>query len=240
MSAFEIEVDTNLAEFNHWVAQTTSKQLAFAEALSITRLAQAAQRKVIGDLPRHFIIRSPWLAKGIRTRPADKRDFPIIEGAVGTKDEFMELQEVGGIRRPRSRAASGPPPILRKTARSRPGPVVPASLALPGAAPGAVRSSINVPIPLPNRPARVLRKPAVFIAKLKKGPSAGSFAILRRADPTGRYPLQVLYIFRPETRIARRFHFTETVQALVAREYGPIFVEALQRAIEPKVKAKSS
>jgi hypothetical protein len=74
-------------------------QIPFAMALALTRTAKLAQADVIEKLPDSFEIRTPWIAKGIRVKPARKSD--LAAGAeVWTKDRFLALHLEGGDRVP--------------------------------------------------------------------------------------------------------------------------------------------
>ncbi|MBF0424613.1 MAG: hypothetical protein HQL66_02165 [Magnetococcales bacterium] len=69
------------------------KQLRFAAAQALTKTAQDAQEEVKRQLPERFTIRTGWLAKGIRIRPASRNN---LKASVLVKDAFMALQETGG------------------------------------------------------------------------------------------------------------------------------------------------
>ncbi|MBF0142870.1 MAG: hypothetical protein HQL59_05360 [Magnetococcales bacterium] len=69
------------------------KQLRFAAAQALTRTAQDAQEEVKRQLPERFTIRTGWLAKGVRIRPANRNN---LKASVLVKDAFMALQETGG------------------------------------------------------------------------------------------------------------------------------------------------
>ncbi|MBF0171465.1 MAG: hypothetical protein HQK87_10345, partial [Nitrospinae bacterium] len=69
------------------------KQLRFAAAQALTRTAQDAQEEVKRQLPERFTIRTGWLARGIRIRPASRNN---LKASVLVKDAFMALQETGG------------------------------------------------------------------------------------------------------------------------------------------------
>ncbi|MBF0625830.1 MAG: hypothetical protein HQL82_13605 [Magnetococcales bacterium] len=69
------------------------KQLRFAAAQALTRTVQDAQEEVKRQLPERFTIRTGWLAKGIRIRPASRNN---LKASVLVKDAFMALQETGG------------------------------------------------------------------------------------------------------------------------------------------------
>ncbi|MBF0322365.1 MAG: hypothetical protein HQL62_05385 [Magnetococcales bacterium] len=69
------------------------KQLRFATAQALTRTTQDAQEEVKRQLPERFTIRTGWLARGIRIRPASRNN---LKASVLVKDAFMALQETGG------------------------------------------------------------------------------------------------------------------------------------------------
>ncbi len=88
------------------------KQVPFATALALTRIAAEAQAEVRKQLPKRFTIRRSWVASGIRTTRATKRK---PESSVYTVDEFMALQESGGVKR--GRKAQAIPVGVRKSKR---------------------------------------------------------------------------------------------------------------------------
>jgi hypothetical protein len=116
------------------------KQVHFAGAQALTKTAMDAQEEVKRQLPERFTIRTTWLARGIRIRPASRNR---LESAVLVKDEFMEFQEVGGDKTSFSGDALGIPVGARPT---------PQSVTRPSKFPGAL-----------------LAKPGYFIAPIAKG-----------------------------------------------------------------------
>lgn len=112
----------------------------FAVALALTRTAKAAQAKVISTLGDHFTVRTGWVAKGIRIKPATKAS---LAAEVGSKDQFMQRQEEGGTKQARSGRDLAVPVLARKN-----------------------KSSVTRP---GNWPGAMLRKPKVFIATFKSG-----------------------------------------------------------------------
>ncbi|MBF0626112.1 MAG: hypothetical protein HQL82_15055 [Magnetococcales bacterium] len=91
------------------------KQLRFAAAQALTRTAQDAQEEVKRQLPERFTIRTGWLAKGIRIRPASRNE---LKASVLVKDPFMSLQETGGDKTSPFGDALGVPVGARPTPQS--------------------------------------------------------------------------------------------------------------------------
>jgi len=77
----------------------TGKQFRFAGALALTRTAQIAQRDVREVMSDIFTLRNRWTWSGIRIIPARKEDADMFS-AVYSKDWYMPIHEVGGIRTP--------------------------------------------------------------------------------------------------------------------------------------------
>ncbi|ABK45251.1 conserved hypothetical protein [Magnetococcus marinus MC-1] len=123
-------------------ADNLAKQVRYATALALTRTAQDAQAEVRRRLPERFTIRTGWVAKGIRVKPAKKND---LQASVRVLDPFMALQETGGAKRSQTGDALGVPVGARPD---------PKSVTRPGKFPGAL-----------------LKKPNHFIAPLHDDPS---------------------------------------------------------------------
>jgi hypothetical protein len=71
------------------------KHVPFAAARALTSVAYDARDEVRAQLPKRFIIRRPWVAKGIGVERATKAD---LEATVFSRDKFMDLQEEGGTK----------------------------------------------------------------------------------------------------------------------------------------------
>lgn len=74
------------------------KNVEFANAVALTRTAQAGQTDVRTDLKSKFTLRNTWTERGIRISPAtpDK-----LEAEVYSKDWYMTQQEEGAQRAPK-------------------------------------------------------------------------------------------------------------------------------------------
>lgn len=98
------------------------KQVPFITSVTLNLTAIEAQRQVQQGLPSRFTIRSQRVAKGIRMTPSTKRS---LTAAVGSLDDFMVDQELGGTKRPQRGAkvlaiprlqegGSGRSPVVRR------------------------------------------------------------------------------------------------------------------------------
>ena len=93
MPAIRVEVKVDTSKIQNLI----TSQIPFAVALSLTKVAQDAQQEIRRQLPQRFTIRNNFVSSGIRIIPATKTS---LESAVFSKDDFVTLQEVGGLRRP--------------------------------------------------------------------------------------------------------------------------------------------
>jgi len=194
-----IEVTSDVERVIKAFDNLSTNQIPFALAKALTRTARDGQGDVRAELPKRFTLRNSWVEKGIRIKPANKA-LPVAE--VGSLEPFMERQETGGVRTPRSRRR----------------------IAVPTA--GVKRSGRGM-IPKGQRPAGLRGKPGVFLMRSKSG---GGVGIVRRQGRE-RLPLQFLYWLKAGVTIKPRFGFKETTGTTVSRRFGPNFVEALGEAM---------
>ncbi len=193
-------LDTRQAQdrFNQTVRQLP-KQISYAAALALTRTAQDAQEEVRRQLPERFTVRTGWVAKGVRIKPARKNN---LEAAVTVLDDFMALQETGGIKRSHSGEALAVPVGARPSPRS---------VTRPSRFPGAL-----------------LKKPRHFIAPFHDDPQ--THAVWRRGGRKGR-KVKLMYVFADQVRLEPRFDFMETVKGVVEARFGDNFDDALREAL---------
>lgn len=206
-----LTVDADWTGLSRYLNAITRRQLPFATARATTKLAQEAQAAVRAGLPRHFTIRSAWVPRGIRIQRAEKRDWPAVQAIVGSIDWFMELQETGATRTPQGSRQHLP-------------------------VPKAVRPTKETRVPRSKWPSALLRKGGrrrAFVGRIRGGLAAGQLAVLRRTSESS-YPLEVLYLLETRTRGERRLKLESTVQDVVARRHEAVFLEALERALQPR------
>lgn len=95
-----IRVTADVAKATAMLTRVERKQLPFAVAMALTDVAKAAKAQVQAELPSRFHIRTPWVARGIQIRAAQKAPGGpnSLTAAVLSRDRFMGLQELGGQR----------------------------------------------------------------------------------------------------------------------------------------------
>ena len=72
-----VKVDIDISGYVEQVSQARSKDIPFATAKALTRVAQDAQIEVRRDVQRLFHLRNTWTQQGIRITPAQKLSWPI-------------------------------------------------------------------------------------------------------------------------------------------------------------------
>ena len=92
---------TNARALAEVMGELATKQLPFASAVTLTRLAQLSAAKQRGYMQQQFDIRAPRVLRGITIESAKKRDWPNLAAKVGTLDEFIASHEEGGRKRPK-------------------------------------------------------------------------------------------------------------------------------------------
>ncbi|MBF0108739.1 MAG: hypothetical protein HQL76_06150 [Magnetococcales bacterium] len=212
-------VTANEAAINR-AFDTLEKQLRFAAAQALTHTAQDAQVEVKRQLPERFTIRTNWLAKGIRIRPASKS---TLSASVLVKDAFMALQETGGDKTSTSGSALGVPVGARPT---------PQSIIRPSNFPGAMASRKGYFIGVP-------RGWNVSVAYTATGRSRKNFwrsqevkpGVWQRLGYKGRSGLKLMYVFEEKVRLKPRFGFRATVRKVAAERFPHRFAEALKKAL---------
>jgi hypothetical protein len=200
-----VRVTTNWREVYRYLDRAARRQVPFASALALTRLAQLGQLRVRANLPSRFHLRSGWVSGGIRVIPARKGDWPRQFSAVGSRDDFMALQETGGTKRPRKAA----------------------SLAIPGL---STARGAGGRISRGQRPRALLRKRRYFTQRLGAGMHAGQIALLHRLT-SERYPLRVVFLFTPEGQIRPTLRMHEDVESRARSQYAVVFKRALTQAL---------
>jgi hypothetical protein len=104
-SVFDLAIDVPIDEMRRDLREFERRQLPYATALALTRTVQDAQNEIQQALPRRFIIRNDFLAKGIRIAAAKKTK---LEARVFTVDEILRRQIMGGSKGGRGHAVALP------------------------------------------------------------------------------------------------------------------------------------
>jgi len=191
-----LEVKIDLAALNGKI-----NQVPFAVALALTRTAQDAQAEVRRGLRSRFTLRNTFVEKGILFSAAKK---DTLSATVYSRDDFMILQEKGGVKTPRG-----------------------SSLSIPieaGTKKGIIRGS--------DRVRALSSKPGVFRARI--GGVDGLWQRLQRlskAKKAAGHRLKLLYVFKPSVPIRARFGFADTVRKIVRERFTRQLGLAVEQAV---------
>jgi hypothetical protein len=134
----DVRVEVDLARFYRSWGAAVTKQIPFAVAAGCTRLAKMGHADVYDRMGRVFTLRSDWTRKGLRVKPAEKRDWPRTTAWVYHRDRGMVKQELGETKKPKgehiaipTRLARGGSERGRIRKAMRPGPVIARGAAKP-------------------------------------------------------------------------------------------------------------
>lgn len=223
------------AEFNIKATQDAlgtfiGDQIAFVTAKSLTDLATASQRLIRENIPRRFNVHSTWVQKGVRVKPALKKDiqnYGMAEAEVKHIDPYMEQHEVGGDKELRSHGKS----VGKKNI------AIPekgfAANARTGS--GKIKTSMRPKTLLKDigKPGRQRkwgkhRKPKPYIIKSKFNGAA--LIAIRTTD--ARYPVEYLYVLSKHAHIKQRFDFEKQTRVYVEGNASKVFAENMMAAIK--------
>ncbi len=206
-----VTIKTNVAKLMADLDRVGREQVPYAMARTLSGLAFDARDKIRADLATQFTIRNSWVSKGIQTVNAQKRDWPMQQAIVGTRDEFMARQELGGKKQARGDTLAVPVDARKVVGSSR----------------GELR---------PNTwPSKIVGKGKgggnkFFVNTIRTGRNAGLEAVFRRSDDA-RYPLQVIYLMKKSVEVKPRWAFMATTQDVVNRNYAAKLGAELSKAI---------
>ncbi|MDZ5647168.1 hypothetical protein [Nitrospirillum sp. BR 11828] len=108
----QIDVSSSIDQAVSLLRAFDPEQLPYAVALALTNTAKDAQEAVRASMPAHFTLRRDWVVQGIRIVPATKQ-LPVA--MVYSRDQFMALQETGGLKIPHGKHIAIPLPAVRPT-----------------------------------------------------------------------------------------------------------------------------
>lgn len=211
-----MKVDFDLAPFRQEVSKFVKKQIPFATSLAVNRTAEKAKQALRTSVSRTFTERSKFVRNGIKRTRATKRD---PTSAVGSQDDFMRLQAVGGIKK----KGGGKGGRIRKG-----GPGGGSFMAIPVIG-GPARKTIaakTTPRKWPSRLGATSKKKP-FIVTFKSGKRA-----LVRRKKKARLPLEVIYFFHRSVKIPKRWNFLDIVEASVRENWAREAVKALEEALK--------
>lgn len=200
-------IECAVPEVKRTLLDIAQKQMKFATAVSLTRLAQRSVPDVKERMAGAFELHGERLKKGVRYTPADKHDWPNCRSVVGDKDEFMVQQETGGTKRPQKGAQH---------------------VAIPLAIIARRKSATTGRPPKGLKPRGLLDRPGVHEYAnnaIMAGPKAAERIV-------GRPRTTRLWFLRREVRIKPRFGFRETVKKTMTDHWAATFQTELTAAIK--------
>lgn len=201
-----------------------NKQARFAASVALYETARDCAELLKGDLDGEFTIRTPWVRKGIKAEPSSSKAIRSRAGSngllyaeVGTVDEFMALQALGGVKRRRNKAMAIPVDIRKPKT----------TVLTPSKWPRALLKNSNTN---GKRVKRGRGRMLPFINVLRK---SGNRAVLQRTGK-GRYPLKMLYNIdgaHDGVTIRRRWTFQEKLEMYYPEIFEKYYGKALEKAI---------
>ncbi len=216
---FEIKIKTNFPKLEREMNHFAKKQIPYVTARTLTQLAKNSQTELRKNLGRHFEIRNDYTARGIKVDPARKHQWPYPRATVGSTDEYMARQELGGIK------------------EGKGGKLL--------AQPKEIRPDKSVITKRSQWPSRLLQTPGYFQVNLKNRPPIGMALILYRRPTSGRgatykpaaRKVQLMYVQTRRVEIKFRWSFRETVKRVVTHKaFSKIFGNFLSKEIKKGIK----
>lgn len=185
------------------------RQIKLASVRALNESVLVTQGAVVSVLlPSRFTLRArgrPWQKPGgplgFNVRPFARMSQPEPFAVLGSRADWLGLQEEGGIKR----SSTGK------------------SLALPQ--PGTARPTESSVIARRSKPAALLARKGFFVAKARKG----GHLILQRIG-RGK-EIRLWYGFERSTHIKPRLGFRAFVRPVVARTFHPAFSRHLRAAL---------
>jgi len=189
-------------------------QLRFAQAMTLTRLAQDGQASVRASLPEKFIIRrQAWAEGGIVITPATKTN---LQSEVADRNSYMVLQESGGEKIPYKQYLAIPLAGARATpsALIRPDDM-PAAVMARG---GFIRSNAQG-VGIMFLPAQIFHR-----ERRRRG-------MIGPVNATKENQLRPMYALVKRAEVPARYGMEETVAAVVDANLDARWQEAVDRVL---------
>lgn len=211
--------ERGISEMISKLTDLEKNQIPFAESRAVNALAYSIQRDTINRLLHEkFILRNDWWRPGRKTGvnyfPSHKKQFPNIFAIVNTLAPWMELQETGGVKKPKPGQAYVAVPtgnaqpnkreVIRPNRRVR---------ALIGGGRGARRTLAHQSNP--------------WVSTLRNGKPSIAVRLLDKS----RLPIAVMYVGKDSVTIKPRFGFKANAKKIVDRDYLTVFNRELKQAI---------
>lgn len=195
-------------------------QIPFAESRAVNALAYKVQRDTIDNvLPKNFTLRTDWWRPGRKTGvnyfPSHKKQFPNIFARVNTLAPWMELQETGGVKKPKPGQAYVAVPTGNAQPNKR----------------EVIRSNRRVGALInggKNSRRTLMHQRNPWVSTLRNGKPSIAVRLLDKY----RLPIAVMYVGKDSVTIKPRFGFVANAKRIVDRDFLQVFEKELNNAIK--------
>ena len=213
-----ISVKANFKEVSKQLSDLEKKQIPFATALTLTRLARGSEAPLRQEIDNQLTIRNrTLLIKGVISTKARKSDFPNQKSSVGISErfEFLSQHATGDTRYPITRIGD---------ANYR---AIPNEKVIKRTSKGKISKKKRPQFLLKDRS----RKKNAFIIKAKSGKN-----LIVRRKTKRKYPLIVLYKLTPIANIRPSVKAAGTVRRFVHSHANSYLRLALDQSIKTSKK----
>ncbi len=211
-----IKVDFDIAPFRREVDRFVRKQIPFARALAVTRVAFKARNVLRAEAPKHFTLRSKRLVSGIRSTVASKAD---PTASVGSLDDWMVLQAEGGTKTAGMASEGG----RNKGPRGKGGGV-----GIPIRARGG-KMKITRPTKWPGALFDKFGKKGRIFTEKGRG---GSLLIYQIMGSLKNPRLRLMWSIKRSVKVPKRWPLEQTVERVMRKEWARTAVEAFEEAMK--------
>jgi len=206
----------NAPDLERWSKDVVERQVPFAAAAALTRMAQAAVKRLQATLGNYMTIRNQRVPRGITLVRAKKSDWPNPKAWVGDKDDFMRLQATGEPKRAKDGGMIAVPTRAILTKRGK-----------AGTFPTAVRPVIRTnKADVGYRNPNVIRLNQNVLLRDLLWRRKGKLKNQKKAST-----IQALWSLRREQPMRKRWPFREEVQAECQANYASVFSIELEAAV---------
>jgi hypothetical protein len=221
----DFEIKTNMAGWLDAAGEFVNRQVPFALSRALNDVAFKASGDLKADLPKRFILRGTWTAKGVQRNKATKKH---LVAEVGHRQPYMAAHATGGAREARGDTQAVPSVgrgLPRKDKKSRttkskwPGTI----LSKAGAGAKLDRSSLGTFLPRGKRSSSA-KKPFLMMS------SKGKMIIAKRKTKK-RLPLTTIYKFESEIKIKKGWPFELTTAMSVEKNWSKSAAAAMEHAL---------
>jgi hypothetical protein len=201
-AAFRFAIESNAPELVKAFGDIVNRQVPFAVAVALTRVAQDSRDEILGTLGEKFTLRNKRVRRGIQIQRAEKRDWPDSFALVGSRDEFMVKHETGEDKKAEKGASRVAVPTR------------------------AVTLTSSGKVPKRQKPRTIRGKPNHFISDDQ------TLFIRTKPKATTEGKAVPMFFLREKVEIDPVFGFEEQARTTTRRTYAAHFTRELEAAVK--------